>query len=456
MNFEKLKLLIDKYSGQLPRYTSYPTAVELQPLSDEIILKNALCKLTPGATISLYVHIPFCKSLCYFCACNKIITSDYEQKNNYLRLLIKEAELLRATLPDFSIGQIHLGGGSPSYLDSEQLIELNRILETNFALTPDCERAIEIDPRTSTSEQIDLLYQQGYQRFSLGIQDFDKEVQVAINREQSYEQIAGLVKHIRTKSGCRINFDLIYGLPLQSDQSFAETLQKVIELRPDRIALYGYAHVEWKSKSQNVFNKLTRPQPEQRVRLFLNAMEVLLAAGYYHIGLDHFALPEDPLSIAAEDQSMRRNFMGYTTLAGEHILGIGVSSISDLAGTLFQNHTKLDAYSKCLEQGNFPTAKIKQRSPDDLLRQMLIERIMCAASFDITELPADLQTSALTIFATALPALEDMASDGLLTIKSTGLAVLPLGKLFLRNIAATFDAYQDKNKSEVKRFSQAI
>lgn len=448
---EKLKVLIDKYSGALPRYTSYPTALELKQLDDFSIIDQALSKIQ-NQKLSLYVHLPFCPSLCYFCACNKIITQDTTQIDHYLKFLEKEILALMSRLAHKpSISQLHLGGGSPSYLSPVQIDRLCHLIFENFNIEKTAALSVELDPRTTTENKLEVFSKWGFKRGSLGVQDFDSQVQEIVNRQQSLELVEK-TKSLMTKFGFNnINFDLIYGLPGQSLKSLAETLQKVISLKPDKLALYAYAHVNWKTKVQNVFHKHHIPNAHERIDLFLLAQKILTQAGYLQIGLDHFCLPDDEFVAALDTGKLRRNFMGYTIIPADGVLGLGVSAISDLNHVLFQNFVKLEDYQNTLEKNKLPIAKLIARNDDDIARANMIESLMSFYQFTCKN---DLEQS---VFDSAQEKLQLLVDDGFVLIKTNSLEVTDLGKFFLRNIAACFDAYLDKHQeSNAPRFSQAL
>lgn len=457
-SFEAALKLVPKYSGQYPRYTSYPTAQELKAAeSAEDIAANL--KNTGGEEgMSLYVHLPYCPSLCYFCACNKIIDPDPENYRTYLGLLAQEADLLCAAAGRrIRAAHVHLGGGSPSYMPLGLFAELSKILADRFDLIPQSTRSVELDPRSFDRSKAKELFNAGWTRASLGVQDFDPKVQEIINRIQSFELTRETVDGLRSSGFTAVNIDLIYGLPGQNPESLRNTIEKALTLNPDRIAFYGYAHVNWKVKVQGVFNKHPLPSPEERLELFRTGSNILTANGFEYIGLDHFAKPNDSLNKARSDGRLRRNFMGYTDEAFDGVLGLGVSAISDLSGIMHQNETSLDAYAKKLGRRQLPISKVLVRTPEDRVRAEIIERIMChgfVRSSDISLNPA----MAADIMLKAAPSLAPFAADSLLAVSSDSIEVFENGRLFLRQIASVFDAYLDgqTQKSGAKVFSQGI
>ena len=456
-----LKSLCNTYSGRLPRYTSYPTAVEFKPVEDvDPVLEALKNAATTHHDISLYVHVPHCPSLCYFCACNKVISQNPKDRDRYVDVLSQELRLLHSKLTlNSKIVQVHLGGGSPSYLSIEQLVKLEDAISAELPLAHDVERSIELDPRTYTREQGELLFKRGYRRASLGVQDFDPVVQEIINRRQPYELTRDVYGSLREIGFSGINFDLIYGLPGQTRDSVSRTIESVIELHPDRIALYGYAHVTWKVKSQNVFNKHPLPSPDQRIELLVDSTEKLLTAGYIYIGMDHFALPSDSLAKALTARKLRRNFMGYTTICGELMLGVGPSAISDIDACLFQNERELEKYYSQISQGRLPVQHVIWRGEEDKLRAHIIEGLLCNGTIDENEVRSNFasqQFLAESIFKLARERLAPMVRDKLVEFEASCINATNLGRYFLRNIAGTFDQYLDEHGQTEKRFSQAI
>lgn len=453
----QIDTLLEKYSGNLPRYTSYPTALELKPVSDLNKVQDAMSKVN-AKPLSLYLHIPFCPSLCYFCACNKIVTQDLSRFDDYLRLVEIEAALIsKAAAGKLKISQLHLGGGSPSYLSVQKLNELFVILRRYFNFLPGAERSIEIDPRTIDNQKIAAFVKEGFSRVSLGVQDFDDQVQALIHRRQTFELVEEVVQELRRAFIPSINFDLIYGLPGQTLQSFERTIQQVIKLRPNRIALYGYAHVVKLHKVQKVFEKANLPKPKLRLQLFERARELLLENGYLFIGLDHFVLPGDELHLAFEAGRLKRNFMGYTVIDGSGVLGLGVSSISDIANLLFQNFTDYSQYRSALEQGQLPIWKECVRSPETIIRAAIIEKIMCDARVDFERIA--LEAAALIdtsrIVAEGIRKLRPFIEDRLVNADERHLEVTPLGRYFLRHLASCFDSNLSLQANKI-RFSQSL
>lgn len=458
MTCATLASLCAELQGSLPRYTSYPTAVELKPCTDTAPITTVLADLaTHQAPLSLYVHLPYCPSLCYFCACNKVISQDPGVRAQYLTLLEQELEILRQRCGGRQrIIELHLGGGSPSYLEPAELTQLLDILEHSFSIHDAAQRSVEVDPRTFSADKARVLTERGFRRLSLGVQDLDSTVQEAINRIQPFELTANTIEYSRRLGFESVNIDLIYGLPLQTPEGFASTIDQVLTLRPQRVAMYGYAHVTWKSKVQTVFRNHPLPTPEQRIELLALGVERFEQAGYRYIGMDHFALPTDELAIAHQNGTLRRNFMGYTTIAGHGVLGVGVSSISDIHGWLFQNSHDLDDYSARVTQGQLPIARALQRNPDDTLRAFIIERLLCSDTLTLAQVTERFsnQPQAERIFSEGLTRLQPYQDRGLVQLTPQRITITPIGRFFLRHIAACFDAYLPAHSGKV--FSQAV
>jgi oxygen-independent coproporphyrinogen-3 oxidase len=443
----RLRALVERYDRRAPRYTSYPPAPVWRDDFGEAEYRAALARVG-GAELSVYVHVPFCERLCTFCACNRIITQDHGVAAPYLEALAREAEAIARALPRTLRGvQLALGGGSPSFLRPDELARLVAIVDGAFPRAAGAERSIELDPRNTTRAQVEVLAQHGFERVSLGVQDLSPEVQRAIHRIQSREQTETLARTARDLGVRSVNFDLIYGLPYQTVASFDGTLDSVIDVRPDRIALYAYAHVTWVAKQQRGFETKDLPSPEERIAIFRRAVERLTGAGYRFLGLDHFALPDDDLSRAADDGTLRRNFMGYTTRAGVDLVGLGPSGISELADAYAQSVREPGAWQERLAAGRLPTLRGWRMTDDDLRRKALIQRLLCQGTIDAVaaDLPGLLQR------------LAPFEADGLVERSASGWAVTPLGRLFLRPIATALDAYFTPDDASAPRtYSRAV
>lgn len=438
---DRLRELIRRYGGPGPRYTSYPTAPEWADDFGPDDYRSALASCN-ASSVSLYVHVPFCERLCSFCACNRTITQDHTVAEPFLDQIEREVGLVADALgggrPQV---QLAIGGGSPNFLRTHELERLTRIIDARFPPVSGSERSIELDPRRTDEEQLELLVARGFNRVSFGVQDLDPRVQQAINRRSQPERLVALVQRARALGVQSINFDLIYGLPEQNVESFQETLRKVLELRPDRIALYGYAHVTWISKAQRSFEKKDLPTPELRLAIFAAAIERLCEAGYRYLGMDHFALPEEGLAIAAEEGRLTRNFMGYSVAAGEALLAFGPSAISELARVYAQSEKDPEAWAKSLEQGRLPTVRGVHLSDDDVERRWLIRALLCGGRISDDEFSEAFGTAIRERVPDLDLELEPFVRDDLLEPDGSGYRVTDGGRLFLRPLAMTFDAY---------------
>lgn len=437
--------LIRRFDRSGPRYTSYPTA---DRFNDNFSSQHYITALMSRQEIvsppeySIYVHLPFCQSLCYFCACNKIITQDTSRSNAYVDTVLQELQLLEPYLGQSrTTGQLHLGGGTPTFLSHSELQKLITGIKRHFQLTEQAELSIEIDPRTLEPGSVELLAQLGFNRTSFGVQDFHPEVQVAINRIQPYEVVEQALLASRAAGFESINTDLIYGLPKQSVHSFGCTIDALISLRPDRIALYNYAHLPQKFKAQRLIQEHDLPTAEVRLQIFLMAVQKLLEAGYEYIGLDHFALPTDELNIARLDHSLHRNFQGYTTKAKSDLVGLGVSAIGKIGSTHVQNQRSLGQYCQQIERGELATFRGHVMQAEDSLREELIMRLMCSMPVSYADFMQRYKVSIAHDFATELNALKPYIEAGLLEMDSTHLQVTPKGRLFVRAISMEFDQY---------------
>ena len=441
------RALVEKYDRPGPRYTSYPTAPQFHQafaLDDYQAAARASNQAALPKVLSLYIHIPFCKSLCYYCACNKIITQKTHRAVEYLNYLKREIAM-QAALFDRTrkLSQLHLGGGTPTYLTREQLAELMDCLHQAFNLddSDEHEFSIEVDPRTISTEQIEHLRQLGFNRLSFGVQDFDPGVQAAVNRQQSEEQIYALVAAAREAKFKSVSVDLIYGLPLQTVASFDVTLSKIIALRPDRIAAYSYAHLPELVRAQRLIRREDMPPPERKMELLELTIHRLTAAGYVYIGMDHFALPDDELALARVDGTLQRNFQGYSTFADCDLIGLGVSSIGKVGDTYSQSVKELSQYYARLDQGLLPVHRGYRLNADDQLRRDVISDLMCHGRIDFASIEARHAIRFKEYFAEALGKLDEHVADRLLEIRDDALVLLPQGHLMMRSVAMAFDAY---------------
>jgi oxygen-independent coproporphyrinogen III oxidase len=451
--------LIRRYGGRGPRYTSYPTALQFdEQFTADHYRQNALDSNAAGLPLSLYVHIPFCHSLCYYCGCNKIVTRNQNRVGRYLESLYSEIKLQAELFDDArKVEQLHLGGGTPTYLDTRQLGDLMQHLDEAFGLdsSDEHEFSIEVDPRSVDRERISELAGLGFNRLSLGVQDFDANVQKAVNREQSVEDVWSLVDAARSARFRSISFDLIYGLPEQSVDSFDVTLDRVIAMRPDRLAVYNYAHLPERFKGQRMIDRAAIPSSDIKLQILQRTIMKLTAAGYRYIGMDHFALPKDDLSQAQDDGTLQRNFQGYSTHRQCDLVGLGVSSIGKTGNAFAQNVTTTMQYEALVDAGKLPICKGLSVDNDDQLRAAAIQALMCYGELRFSSFNERFGIDFQNYFVPQLERLRPLENDGLLQIDSKRIEVKPKGRLLLRNIAMTFDRYAE-SELENRRFSRAI
>ena len=436
-----------------PRYTSYPTADRFTPTFQPTDYDRAL-RDAQRKPVSLYVHVPFCRSLCYYCACNKIISKSATIADEYLDVLTLETALVAQAQPHLPVVQLAFGGGTPNFLSVTQLTRLIRDLESKFDFLPDREQGIELDPRYLDAAYIGALPGLGFNRVSYGVQDFDERVQKLIHRFQSFEQTAQAVQAARAAGINSISFDLVYGLPIQSRETFAATLERALSLEPDRLALFNYAHIPERFKAQRRIPTDTLPSIQQRTELFLYATERLVDAGYQSIGLDHFAKPGDPLALAHADGSLRRNFQGYSTHQSTDLIGLGVSAISNVNGVFAQNSPQMDVYRERVSSGQLATVRGIKLNRDDEIRARVIEEIMCVGSVDWLAIGKLFGIDPVTYFASEQADLARFASSGIITSSAERLTVSPQGRLLLRAVAMVFDAYKNIKREQVITFSR--
>lgn len=453
--------LITRLDRPGPRYTSYPTA---DRFSDDFGYRDYLQAVaglrTHGSRhpLSVYVHIPFCDTICYYCACNKIVTRDRSKAVTYLSYLKREIEMQGQLFSGMNrLEQLHFGGGTPTYLSDAQMGDLMSHLRRWFQFAPDAdgEYSIEVDPRTVSPERIRTLRQQGFNRISLGVQDFDADVQHAVNRIQPYRQTIDIIDAARSADYRSVSIDLIYGLPLQTRESMGRTLDLVTAANPDRIAFYNYAHLPQRFKPQRRINTQDLPSPASRLDMLALCIERLGAAGYVYIGMDHFALPDDALALAQQQGRLHRNFQGYSTHADADLVACGVSAISAVANTYSQNHKTLDAYYDCLDNNALPTARGIRLTTDDLLRRFIIQMLMCNFELSLAAIEQAYSITFATYFATELAQLARLEADDLLAIDEQWLNVTAKGRLLIRTICMVFDRYLGSG-SAGPRFSGTI
>jgi oxygen-independent coproporphyrinogen-3 oxidase len=459
LDVDRLEEILPRYVGPGPRYTSYPTApvwTEEYGVSD---FRRSLGALDPARDVALYAHVPFCDSLCHFCACNKVITQKPELPVRYLEVVQREIAAVREAMGQASrASQLHWGGGTPTHLDPGQIERLFRSLTDAFPLREGAEVSIEVDPRVTTREQMDTLAACGFNRISMGVQDTNPKVQEAIHRIQPIGMTADLTDQARAHGFSSVNFDLIYGLPYQTVESFSQTLDEIIAVRPDRLALYSYAHVTWVAKQQRGFERKDLPDSNTKIRIMVMAIRRFLEEGYRHIGMDHFALPDDELSQALDQDSLRRNFMGYTTQDGVDVLSFGPSAISELGDAYAQSQRELGAWQDAVEADGLATLRGHVLTDEDRRRSWLIARIMCHGTLKAGEYAERFGADLASDCADELERLRPLVDDELLTIADDGsIEVLPTGRLLVRNIAMAFDAYlADQQRSTQPMFSKTV
>ena len=453
--------LLKTYDRPGPRYTSYPTAIEFSEAfgPDEYPARLAAADRAEGP-LSLYAHLPFCEHRCTFCGCHVVITKDQEIVEKYLGFLHREIDLLASHLPNRRrVSQYHWGGGTPTHLTPAEMEALHKKMTEHFTLDPDAELAIEVDPRVTTVEQIELLRALGFNRISMGVQDFDPDVQAAVDRNQTEAQTRSLYDLARERGFASINLDLIYGLPLQTLPKFRRTVDVVIAMRPDRVALYSYAHVPWVRAQQKRIEQTDLPSPEDKIQLFLDARERFLAAGYVEIGIDHFALPGDELAEARANRRLHRNFMGYTVKVGSDMVAVGVSGIGDVRGAFAQNEKKLSRYYERLEAGRFPVERGYALDRDDLIRREAITRLMCNLWLDTVAVEREFGIVFAEYFAPELARLsapDGPVAHGFVEVTPDHIEVVGLGRFFVRNVAMIFDRYLDRRITDKPIFSRTV
>ncbi len=452
--------LLRKYAKPGPRYTSYPTA----PVwSDDFDASAAQALYQENNVnkskqpLALYFHIPFCRSLCWYCGCHVKISRNDRVTIPYLQALDQELELVSQYLePEREVSQLHWGGGTPTYLAPDQIETLVGMVKSRFHFQSDAEISIEVDPRVTRREHLEALRRCGFNRISMGVQDFNPSVQAAVNRIQTLEATAELIQQSRDLGFQSINIDLMYGLPHQTVESFTETLAQVHSLAPDRLALFHYAHVPWLKPAQKLIQTDAVPDSDTKLAIFELAIETLMHQGYQYIGMDHFARPDDELSLAKNNQSLRRNFMGYTTQAGTDLYGFGVSAISEIEGHFIQNQRDLETYQQTLQSGKLPTLRGLRLQFDDHLRKAVIEALICNGKLDFKRISQDYKIDFESYFAHELHACQDLAADGLIRLKSDQIEVLPHGQILIRNICMIWDAYLKPSQPGEKLFSQTL
>ena len=446
--------LINKYNRSGPRYTSYPTANNFSKLSIEDYKRQSVLSNQRKTAISLYCHIPFCDTVCYYCGCNKVVTKDKNRAEPYIEALFKEIDMQSSLFDkDRLVEQMHFGGGTPTFLSGEQIIRISNKLQQSFNFSTDGEYSIEIDPRGIDESLIESLAIAKFNRISLGVQDFDQEVQNAVNRVQSFKQTKEVIELSRKNGFESISIDLIYGLPRQSKETFKRTLERVKELRPDRVSLFNYAHLPELFKPQRRIDINELPSSSEKLNIFQYSLEYLIEMGYIYIGMDHFALPGDPLAIAQSKGNLYRNFQGYSTHSECDIVGLGLSSIGQVADSFSQNEKNLEKYYQALESGQLPIVKGLIINQDDKIRRTLIMELICHFEVSISSLEQRYSINFKNYFANSLEKLDEMQNDGLVILTNDSIKVMDKGKLLVRNICMIFDNYL---KSSSTSFSKTI
>jgi oxygen-independent coproporphyrinogen-3 oxidase len=453
---------ITRYDIAGPRYTSYPPAPHFGAEFDEARFQAAARASNDDPIprrLSIYVHVPFCFSPCFYCGCARIITRDRSKADSYLQRLHREIELAAPLFDrDRTVVQLHFGGGTPNFLGRQQMAELMETLEQHFSMARGIDRefGIELDPRDANPAYVQMLAEHAFNRLSVGVQDFDHEVQVAVNRIQSVEQTRAVLDAAREQGFRSTSVDLIYGLPKQTLSSFARTLDQVIDLRPDRVAAYGYAHLPERFKAQRQIAVSELPDAKTRLALLGLTIQMLTAAGYRYIGVDHFALPDDDLSRAQDHGSLHRNFQGYSTHAACDLIGFGMSAIGHVGDTFSQNAKDLFGYYAALDAGRLPIARGMTLDEDDRIRADLIQNLMCSGILDVATFEARHRIDFSVYFASDLDRLRSLAADGLVVISPGRITVTSRGRLLLRNIAMCFDAYLARAHGKGASYSKAL
>ena len=447
--------LINKYNVSGPRYTSYPTALSLNEGYDKHDLISAV-ESSQSRALSLYVHIPFCSQLCYYCGCNKIITRHQSKADTYIDFLAKEIAAQAPLFKHYSVEQLHLGGGTPTFLTPQQMKRLITLLEQHFNFTSTTERGIEVDPRSLAENMLVDLRMLGFNRVSFGIQDFNDDVQLAVNRPQHADTVKQLIIQARELGFKSINADMIYGLPLQTPESFKQTIEQLIELSPDRVSVFNYAHLPERFAAQRKIKEHDLPNAHDKLTMFKNTLEQMTQAGYQFIGMDHFAKADNELAIAQNEGKLHRNFQGYTTHGNCDLLGLGASSISQIGTAILQNKKELKHYYHSIEtQSGCALSKGMHLTHDDVIRADAIKQLICQFELNIDEFAKKYHIEFDTYFAEALVSLKPLIDDNMVIIENNHVSVTPRGNLFIRIICMCFDAHL-QNKINATRFSRVI
>lgn len=451
--------LLKKYDVPGPRYTSYPPAPHFHENFTADDYLNEIIRTNYGENLpnlSLYFHIPFCDTLCYFCGCNMLVTRNRERIKQYVKYLKNEVDLLRTyLLPDRKVAQLHWGGGTPTHLNPDEILDLGSYILESFQFEDQAECGCEIDPRGLTKEHLEALRKVGFNRISMGVQDFDEKVQKYVNRIQPEEMTREVVNWVRELGFSSINLDLMYGLPFQTLESFEKTLDKVIEISPDRLAVFNYAHVPWMKKHQALIHPEDLPSPQEKLQILKMTIEKLTAEGYVYIGMDHFAKPEDELAIAQKEKKLYRNFQGYSTHAGCDLYAFGITSISQLKEIYAQNLKTEKEYYAALDNGKFPIFKGYRLTEDDKIRRSVIMKLMCNFELSFSEIENEYKINFKEYFSNSLEKLIPMTQEGLVQFNDEKIVVTDLGRLLIRNIVMNFDGFIERKQDEMK-YSRTI
>jgi oxygen-independent coproporphyrinogen III oxidase len=448
--------LVEKYNISGPRYTSYPTALQFFPMQDNSLLEKEVKQLPLDQPISIYIHIPFCDVVCFYCACNKVVTKDKSKANKYLKLLFKEIDQWADLIGSRPVYQMHWGGGTPTFINAEQTTELNKKLRSSFNFVDhNAEISIELDPRKVDEPKIANLANNGFNRISIGVQDFNIDVQKAVNRIQSEQETRNVIKHCREHGFKSINIDLIYGLPKQTEESFKETVNAIIDIRPNRISVFNYAHLPHRFKPQRRINDHELPSAEVKLNILHQTIDQLVDAGYIYIGMDHFALPDDELTLAQINGTLKRNFQGYTTHGNTALVGLGVSAISQINQFYSQNHSDLETYYTTLESEQRPWWRGCQSNQDDKIRHRVIMQLISNFYCEFTDIENEFDIDFLSYFSAEMDKLIEFEVDGLIQIGKQRIQVQEPGRLFIRNVCMVFDAYLSQF-GDIARFSKVI
>ncbi|MGF1738844.1 oxygen-independent coproporphyrinogen III oxidase [Photobacterium satsumensis] len=446
--------LIEKYNYSGPRYTSYPTALEFHEAFTPAEFDMA-CAQYPERNLSLYVHIPFCHKLCYYCGCNKIITRHQHKADQYLDALEQEIRQRSTLLGERTVSQLHWGGGTPTFLTKPQVSRLMGLLREQFSFTPDAEISIEVDPREIELDMLDHLRSEGFNRLSIGVQDFNKEVQKLVNREQDEAFIFAMAERARELGFRSTNLDLIYGLPKQTPELFAQTLDQVLTMRPGRLSIFNYAHMPALFAAQRKIKDADLPQANEKLTILQQTIATLTGAGYQFIGMDHFALPEDELAVAQREGILHRNFQGYTTQGDTDLLGLGVSAISMIGNCYAQNQKELKQYYASVDEKREALWKGVSLDADDLLRREVIKSLICNFHLDKSAIEQQFDIEFDSYFAEDIELLQTFIDDGLVEVSDTAIDVDLKGRLLIRNICMCFDKYL-RHRARQQQFSRVI